>query len=96
MKTLLSAATSSRRSGSITAESDATSGSRDVGITVRGTAGSGSATIDVSWDGTNWVSTGDTLSTSAGLVKRIALSPGQSASVNYTAGGGSSWTVEAG
>ena len=91
-KTLLSGATSSARSKTVAY--GGTGGGGEICITARGTMGSGSATVDVSHDGTNWVITGTSLTSSAPSCI-VSLRPGMVASVNYTAGGGSSWTVEA-
>ena len=93
--TLLTAATSSARSTpmkfSDTGYGANTGG--DVCITIRGTMGSGSATVDVSHDGTNWIPTGTVLSTTT-RATLVNLRAGMRVSLDYTAGGGSSWTAE--
>lgn len=91
--TLMSNGTASKRSGSY---AWGQLGNRnDVVITIRGDLGTGTGTIDVSHDGTNWVSTGTTLSSST-TAQVVTLSPGMRVSVNYTAGGSPcSWTIEA-
>lgn len=89
LKNLLTAATSSRRSGAI-------AGPGEFMITVRGTLGAGSASLDVSHDGTNWIQTGYTFN-SSNRAQLIRLPTGMQASVDFTAGSSSpqaSWTVE--
>ena len=91
-QTLLNAATASARSRKV----GNFNGSGEVLIALRGTIGSGSATIDISLDGgSNWCPTGAVFSSSDTGAKLVACPSEALLSVNYTAGGGSSWTVEA-
>lgn len=91
-QTLLSAAAASRRSRSV----GNFNGSGEVLIGLRGTVGTGTGTIDLSFDGgSNWSPSGAVFSSTDTGAKIVSVPDGVLVSVNYTAGGSSSWTIEA-